>query len=81
VVSKMGLSSCTRQLGQVGKRRVAKQYVKGRKSMGYLVCNSVAQDIIEAARGQHDEFVFVWRRERVKNLDEEPVMPYMHGLA
>jgi hypothetical protein len=55
--------------------------VKGRKSMGYLVCNSVAQDIIEAARGQHDEFVFVWRRERVKNLDEEPVMPYMHGLA
>jgi integrase len=55
---------------------VPKQYVKGRKSMGYLVCNSVAQNIIEAARGQHDEFVFVWRRERVKNLDKEPVMPY-----
>ncbi len=24
----------------------------------------------------HDEFVFVYRRERVKNIDEEPVMPY-----
>jgi Phage integrase family len=50
--------------------------VKGRKSVGYLVCNSVAQSIIEATRGQHDEFVFVWRRERVKNFDEEPAMRY-----
>jgi integrase len=24
----------------------------------------------------HEEFVFVWRRERVKNIDDEPVMPY-----
>ena len=26
--------------------------------------------------GQHDEFVFVWHRERVKKVDEEPVMSY-----
>ena len=55
---------------------VPKQYVKGRKTLGYLVCNSVAQDIVEHARGQHHEFVFVWRRERVKNLEEEPAMQY-----
>jgi integrase len=55
---------------------VPRQYVKGRKSLGYLVCNSAAQDIVDTARGQHEEFVFVWRRERVKNLEEAPVMPY-----
>ena len=24
----------------------------------------------------HDDYVFVYRRERVKNIDKEPVMPY-----
>jgi len=55
---------------------VPRQYVKGRKSEAYLVCNSVAQGLVETARGQHDEFVFVWRRERIKNLDLDPVMSY-----
>lgn len=55
---------------------VPKQHVKGRKSVRYVVCNSVAQSIVDSVRGQHDEFVFVWRRERVKNLDKEPAMPY-----
>ena len=32
--------------------------------------------MIEKVRGQHDEFVFVWRRERVKNLDQAPLMAY-----
>ncbi len=41
-----------------------------------LVLNDVAWRIVEECPGQHDEFVFVWRRERVKNIDEEPVMPY-----
>lgn len=41
-----------------------------------LVLNDVAWRIVEECRGQHDEFVFVWRRERVENIDEEPVMPY-----
>jgi integrase len=41
-----------------------------------LVLNDVAAKIVEECRGDHDEFVFVWRRERVKNIEEEPVMPY-----
>jgi hypothetical protein len=36
----------------------------------------VAQSIIESVRGQHEEFVSVWRRERVKNIDAEPLKPY-----
>lgn len=55
---------------------VPRQYVKGRKSLAYVVCNSVAQRILDRVRGQHAEFVFVWRRERTKNIDEEPVMQY-----
>jgi len=55
---------------------VPRQYVKGRKSLAYVVCNSVAQRIVDGVRGQHEEFVFVWRRERTKNIDKEPVMPY-----
>ena len=33
---------------------------KGRKSARVLVCNSVAQSIIESVRGHHAEFVFVY---------------------
>jgi integrase len=55
---------------------VPRRHVKGRKRSRLLVCNSVAQSIVEAVRGQHAEFVFVYRRERVKNLDQAPAMPY-----
>jgi integrase len=55
---------------------VPRQHVKGKRQARVLVCNSVAQSIIESARGQHAEFVFVWRRERVKNVDQAPAMPY-----
>lgn len=41
-----------------------------------LIVNDVARRIVEECRGMHDEFVFVWRRERVINLDDEPVMDY-----
>ncbi|MCW5656727.1 MAG: tyrosine-type recombinase/integrase [Burkholderiaceae bacterium] len=41
-----------------------------------LILNDVAWSIVERCRGQHDEHVFVWRRERVKNIEDEPVMPY-----
>lgn len=37
-------------------------HVKGRKRSRLLVCNSVAQSVIESVRGQHDEFVFVYQR-------------------
>jgi len=36
----------------------------------------VAAKIVEECRGDHDEYVFVWRRERVKNVDDTPTMPY-----
>ena len=39
-------------------------------------CNSVAQSVIESVRGQHEVFVFVYRRERVKNTDQPATMPY-----
>jgi hypothetical protein len=34
--------------------------------------NDVAMRVIEECRGAHDEYVFVWRRERVKNVDKSP---------
>jgi len=55
---------------------VPRRYVKGRKRSRVLVCNSVAQSVVESVRGQHPEFVFVYRRERVKNTDQAPKMPY-----
>jgi hypothetical protein len=33
--------------------------VKGRKRSRLLICNSVAQSVLESVREQHDEFVFV----------------------
>jgi len=55
---------------------VPRQHVKGRRRARVVVCNSVAQSIIESQRGKHDEFVFVWRRERVSHVDRQPVMAY-----
>ena len=40
---------------------VPRQAVKGRQRARILVCNSVAQFIIESIRGQHPEYVFVYR--------------------
>ena len=36
----------------------------------------MAQSVVEAQRGKHEEFVFVYRRERVKSTDQAPTMPY-----
>lgn len=55
---------------------VPRRHVKGRKVSLLVVCNSVAQSVVEACRGRHPEFVFVYRRERVKNVDQAPAMPY-----
>ena len=55
---------------------VVRRHVKGRKQSKILICNSVAQSVIESVRGQHDEYVFVYRRERIKNFTEVPTMPY-----
>ena len=55
---------------------VPRQHVKGRRRTRVVVCNSVAQSVIESCRGMHEDFVFVWRRERVKNVDQPPKMAY-----
>lgn len=39
-----------------------------------LVLNDLAWSIVEECRGQHEDDVLVWRRERVKNFDDEPKM-------
>jgi len=55
---------------------VPREHVKGRKRTRVVICNSVAQCVIESVRGLHEDFVFVYRRERVTNTDQAPVMPY-----
>lgn len=55
---------------------VPREHVKGRRRVRLVVCNSVAQSVVEACRGRHKEFVFVYRRERVKNVDQAPAMKY-----
>ena len=45
---------------------VPRQAVKGRQRARILVCNGVAQSIIESVRGQHPEFVFVYSKRRKK---------------
>jgi integrase len=55
---------------------VPREHVKGRKKSRVVICNSVAQSVVESVRGQHEDYVFVYRRERVKNTDKAPKMPY-----
>ena len=40
---------------------VPREHVKGRRRPRLLVCNSVAQAVVEAQRGRHKDVVFVWR--------------------
>lgn len=55
---------------------VPRENVKGRRVARVLVCNSVAQSVVDSVRGQHPEYVFVYRRERVKNLHQPAAMAY-----
>ncbi|NUZ05971.1 tyrosine-type recombinase/integrase [Piscinibacter koreensis] len=55
---------------------VPRQHVKGKRRSRVLVCNSVAQSVVDSVRGQHKDFVFVYRRERVKNVDVAPLMQF-----
>lgn len=41
-----------------------------------LILNDVAWNIVEEQRGRHGEYVFVYRRERIVNLDKAPAMKY-----
>lgn len=55
---------------------VPRENGKGHRRTCVVVCNAAAQAVVESVRGQHPEYVFVYRRERVKNLALEPLMPY-----
>lgn len=47
---------------------VPRESVKGRKRSRVLVCNSVAQSIIEGQRGKHPEYVFPFRGHRIETV-------------
>jgi integrase len=51
---------------------VPRRYVKGRKGDRVVVCNSVAQSIIESVREQHPDLVFVYSQ-HVKKPKYRPV--------
>ncbi|MBL0918008.1 MAG: tyrosine-type recombinase/integrase [Hydrogenophaga sp.] len=55
---------------------VPPEHVKGGRRSRVIVCNSVAQSVVESCRGMHTTHVFAYRRERVKKMDEQPEMPY-----
>ena len=48
---------------------VPRENVKGRKRGRVLVCNSVAQSIIEGQRGKHAEYVFPFRGHRIETIN------------
>lgn len=58
---------------------VPRRHVKGRKHERIVVCNSVAQAIIEGERGKHPERVFTWHR-TTKKSDTEPKLKPVEGM-
>lgn len=48
---------------------IPRESVKGRKHDRNLVCNPVAQSVIESVRGQHPKHVFVYRGSRIETMN------------
>ena len=48
---------------------VPRESVKGRKRSRMVVCNAVAQSIVESVRGEHGEFVFPYRGHRIETMN------------
>ena len=48
---------------------VPRESVKGRKRRRMLVCNTVAQSVVDSVRGQHSEYVFVYRGHRIETMN------------
>lgn len=48
---------------------IPRENVKGRKRGRVLVCNTVAQSIIESQRGKHAEYVFPYQGHRVETMN------------
>lgn len=65
---------------------VPRENVKGRKRSRVLVCNSVAQSVIEGQRGIHAEYVFTYKGHRVETVSnngwqrarKEAGIPHLH---
>lgn len=52
----------------------AEHYKTNRKHV--LILNDTAWKIVERHRGRHEDFVFVYRRERTVNVDQAPAMEF-----
>jgi integrase len=48
---------------------VPRESVKGRKRSRMLVCNTVAQSVVESVRGNHGDFVFPYRGSRIETMN------------
>jgi integrase len=48
---------------------IPRENVKGRKRGRVLVCNSVAQSVIETQRGRHDLYVFPYQGHRIETMN------------
>jgi integrase len=51
---------------------VPREHVKGRRRARLVVCNSVAQSIVESVRGEHPQFVFVFRGHGRRGAPADP---------
>lgn len=66
-----------RQIADVGRSVfvVPPEHFKTNRSH-VLILNDVAWRVVQESRGVHPTHVFAWRRERVVNFDQEPVMEF-----
>jgi integrase len=48
---------------------IPKESVKGRKRDRIVVCNKVAMQVINAQRGQHEEYVFTYNNHRIETMN------------
>ncbi len=56
--------------------KIPKEFVKGRVFDRPLILNSVAKNIVSKQTGLHDDYVFVYRRERTKNFEKNPATKF-----
>jgi integrase len=60
---------------------VPRDHVKGRKQERVLICNSIAQRLVDERRGQHPDYVFTYPRPKTRGgVDRQPVQ-HMNNTA
>ncbi|MHB8347998.1 MAG: tyrosine-type recombinase/integrase [Acidiferrobacterales bacterium] len=60
---------------------VPREKVKGRRRVRYVVCNSVAQSIIESVRGNHPEYVFVYQGHPIETMNNSAWQRVRHKVG